>query len=70
MSHNPAAHFSDEPDAALPARVLQAMGMVSVQAHCSVDDALAMMRDRATVEHRTLTEIAEATLDRSIWFGL
>ena len=51
------------------ARVTQASGMVSVQAECSVDDALVLMRDRATVQGQTLDEIAEAVLDRRIRFG-
>jgi AmiR/NasT family two-component response regulator len=51
------------------AEVAQAQGMVSVQADCSLEEALELMRDRATVTHQTLDEIADAVLDRSIRFG-
>ncbi len=50
-------------------KVTQASGMVSVQAGCSVDEALALMRDRATVRGQTLDQIAEGVLDRRIRFG-
>jgi len=55
--------------ASLSARVRQAQGMVSVQAACSMDDALAMMRDRATVSLHTLDEIASLVIDLKIRFG-
>ena len=51
------------------AKVIQASGMVSVQAECTVDEALALMHDRAEVHGQTLDEIAEAVLDRRIRFG-
>jgi len=51
-------------------RVVQAQGMVSVQADCSLDNALVMMHERAQVQHRTLPQIADAVLARSIRFGL
>lgn len=51
------------------AHVARAQGMVSVQVDCSLDDALQMMRDRASVSHATLNEIATAVLDHSIRFG-
>jgi AmiR/NasT family two-component response regulator len=51
------------------AAVNQATGMVSVQAGCTLDEALALMQDRATVQGRTLDEIAGAVIDRSIRFG-
>jgi hypothetical protein len=50
-------------------RVSQASGMVSVQAECTLVEALVLMKERAQVTGRTLTEIADATLDRSIRFG-
>ena len=40
--------------------VFSAAGMVSVQANCLIEEALAMMSDRATVAHVTLDEIAAA----------
>jgi AmiR/NasT family two-component response regulator len=51
------------------ARLAQAQGIVSAQAGCSLDEALQIMRERAQVEHRTVTEIADAVLDRTISFG-
>ena len=51
------------------AKVIQASGMVSVQASCTVDEALVLMRDRATVQGETLDAIAEAVLERQIRFG-
>jgi hypothetical protein len=39
------------------------------QADCSLDEALQMMCDRATVNHSTLDEIVAAVIDRSIRFG-
>ena len=51
------------------AAVNQATGMVSVQAGCSLEEALALMQDRATVRSSTLDEIAGAVIDRSIRFG-
>jgi AmiR/NasT family two-component response regulator len=50
--------------------VAQAQGMVSVQAECSVDQALILMVERAQVQRQTLTEIAEEVLARRIRFGL
>jgi AmiR/NasT family two-component response regulator len=49
--------------------VNQASGMVSVQAACTMDEALVLMMDRATVQGETLDEIASAVLDRTIRFG-
>ena len=51
------------------AAVNQATGMVSVQAGCSLEEALTLMRDRATVQGSTLDEIAGSVIDRSIRFG-
>ncbi len=51
-------------------RVIRAQGMVSVQARCSLDDALVMMHERAHVEHQTLHQIADEVLARRIRFGL
>ena len=50
-------------------QVNQAQGMVSVQAACSLDEALVLMEDRATIQGRSLDEIAAAVVDRSIRFG-
>jgi AmiR/NasT family two-component response regulator len=51
------------------AAVNQACGMVSVQAACSMDEALVLMQDRATVQGQMLEEIAAGVIDRSIRFG-
>ena len=50
------------------ATVAQAQGMVSVQADCTLDQALQMMIDRAQVAHQGLLQIAEATIGHQIWF--
>ena len=50
-------------------RVAGAQGMVSAQAECSLGDALVLMCERAQVEHRTLSQVATAVLDRAIRFG-
>jgi len=51
-------------------RVGKASGMVSVQADCSVDEALVLMQERAQVSHQTLSEIADDVLARRIRFGV
>jgi hypothetical protein len=51
------------------AEVLQAQGMVSVQGECGMNQALAIMHDRAAVEGKSLQGIAAGVLDRSIRFG-
>ena len=48
--------------------VSQASGMVSVQAQCSVSEALDLMKERAHATGRTLREVADATLDRKMRF--
>jgi len=50
-------------------RVAQAQGMVSVQAECTLDEAIEMMHDRAEVQHQTLHDVARAVLARSSRFG-
>jgi len=50
-------------------KVSQASGMVSVQAECTVAEALVLMKERAQVTGVSLTEIANATLERDIRFG-
>lgn len=49
--------------------VYQASGMVSVQAACTVYDALTLMKERALVSHRTLEEVAVAVIERRIRFA-
>jgi hypothetical protein len=50
--------------------MLQAEGMVSVQAECRVADALQLMAERAAVQGMTIEQIAQAVVDHSIRFGL
>lgn len=50
-------------------RVSQASGMVSVQATCSVAEALALMKERAQVSRLSLLEIADDTIGHRIRFG-
>jgi hypothetical protein len=51
------------------AKIAQACGMVSVQARCSLGHVMLLMRERAVIQSRTLEQIAEAVVDRSIHFG-
>lgn len=50
-------------------RVFQAQGMVSVQAGCTVDEALAQMTDRARESGVSLDAIASAIIERRIRFS-
>jgi len=49
-------------------KVAQAQGRVSVQADCSISDALTLMEDRASLTQHTLDEIAAAVCRHDIWF--
>ena len=49
-------------------RVFQAQGMVSVQADCTVDEALAKMHDRAQESEMSLEAVATAIIERRIRF--
>lgn len=51
-------------------QVAQAQGMVSVQAECTVAEALVLMKERAQVQHQSRHQIADEVLDRHIRFGL
>jgi hypothetical protein len=51
-------------------RMGEASGMVSIQAHCSVTEAIALMRRRAEISGATLDEVVIAVVDRSIRFGV
>jgi hypothetical protein len=50
------------------ARVSNAQGMVSVQARCTVAEALVLLTDRAQVAHRSLEEIAVAVVAGDLRF--
>jgi hypothetical protein len=43
--------------------------MVSVQAQCTVEAALVLLKERALVSGQTLSEIAAGTVARRIRFG-
>ena len=49
------SHYSD--------RVLQAQGMISVQAHCSLERALALLENTALMTDTTAEEVADVVLD-------
>jgi hypothetical protein len=49
--------------------VAQASGMISVEAHCSMNHAVVLMVTRAQETNRTLEQIAAAVVDREIRFG-
>jgi len=51
-------------------RVNQASGMVSVQATCTCDEAIVMMKKRVVDTHHTLDQIASSVLDRTMRFGV
>jgi AmiR/NasT family two-component response regulator len=46
----------------------EASGMVSIQAHCSFTEAVALMRDRAALDHQTIEAIALAVVDHKLRF--
>ncbi len=48
------------------ARVSQASGMVSVQADCSCEEALEMLKQRAADSGQTLEQLAEAVVNREV----
>ena len=49
-------------------KLAQAMGMVSAQAECTLNEALTMMSERAIVSHCTVYDIAVGVRDRTIRF--
>jgi hypothetical protein len=49
--------------------VAQAQGIITGQAECSLEDALAMIADRAQVSHCSAEEIAGATVNGRIRFN-
>ncbi|MBY4275285.1 GAF and ANTAR domain-containing protein [Rhodococcus fascians] len=49
-------------------QVNHAAGMVSVQLDVNIDDAMATMRSRAYLEHRSLTDIADDVVARRLVF--
>ena len=51
-------------------KVDQASGMVSVQAHVSCTEAVALLRARADETNRSIDEIAGLVLNRRIRFGV
>jgi AmiR/NasT family two-component response regulator len=62
-------HDEGEPDPlANSLEVDSAAGMVSLQAHCTIDEAFALMRDRAERTHRSVERVANDVLERVIRF--
>jgi hypothetical protein len=49
--------------------VSQAAGMVSVQADCTLEEALGLLRDRAQVSGQSIYDIANDTVERRVRFG-
>jgi AmiR/NasT family two-component response regulator len=49
--------------------VHQASGMLSVQAHCTVGEALTWLTERAEASGQTLDEIATDVLERRLRFS-
>ena len=56
------------PDNPSVLRLAQAIGVVSVQADCSLDHALILINDRGVITGHTPLEIAAAVVDGSIRF--
>jgi hypothetical protein len=54
----------------LSAQMRQAQRMVAVQAHCSLEQALERIEQRALDRYRTLDEMAEMILDGTARFTL
>ena len=52
----------------LVARVAQAQSLICVQADCTADEALALMRESARATDRRVVEIARDVLAHRIWF--
>jgi hypothetical protein len=50
-------------------KLAQAQGRVSVQANCTMAEALVLMQERADATTHTLDEIAEAVGQHRIWFS-
>jgi hypothetical protein len=50
--------------------VTQAAGMVSVQADCTLDEAIELIENRAALNGKTREETATAIIEREIRFGL
>jgi hypothetical protein len=50
-------------------KVLQAAGMVSVQAECTLDEAIVLMTERAQVSGKSREQIAVAVVERRIRFA-
>ena len=46
-----------------------ASAMVSLQAHCSVTEAVVLMKDRAQTSGQSLEEVVIAVVDRVVRFG-
>lgn len=51
------------------ALLLQAKGMVSVQAACTMDAALVLMQEHGDATHSNLDEIADSVVERRVRFG-
>jgi hypothetical protein len=49
--------------------IYQAQGMVSVQADCPMNEALALIKERAASDGLTLEALANRVIDRSLRFG-
>ena len=49
--------------------VSQAAGMVSVQADCTLEEALGLLQDRALVSGRSIYDVANDTVERRVRFG-
>jgi len=51
-------------------QVAEASVLVSVQADCSVEEALVLMTERARVRNQSLKDIADDVIERRVWFDV
>jgi len=58
---------SSEPELAI--RLAEASGRVSVQADCTMDEALQLMHERALLTGHTVQDVADAVCRHEIWFS-
>jgi hypothetical protein len=56
------------PTWALLAKIAQAQGRVTVQANCTADEAVNLMRTRAELTDRTIEQIADLVNAHQMWF--
>jgi hypothetical protein len=59
-----------EVDCELPAKITRAQQRIAVQADCTPDQALVLMREHARTTHHRVADIADAVLAHRLWFSV